>query len=171
MPAFSENKQLQVVVHTPAGSNHPQAYDAQKKEFKPAMQAGLAEQINFLPAPGNLGFIPSTKFKSNDNTEKPLAVMVLAESAPTGTVQEVVPIGTLILDTTGELTSVIIAVPARPSAQIIHATSLESFTKDYPAAKAIIQQWFLHYQPEKQTRLSGWKDEKYTEKFIQQWLL
>jgi inorganic pyrophosphatase len=172
LPTFSENQQLQAVILTPAGSTHPQEYDAQKKAFKPAMEAGLAKQFQFLPLPGNLGFIPSTAHRQGDMPEgKPLQILVLAESVPTGTVQEVIPISTLILDIDGDLQAFVIAVPARPSEQVVAATDWASFQQQYPAAKAILQQWFLHFQPEKQIRLSGWKDEKYTDTFIRTWLL
>ena len=171
LPTFSENQQLQAVILTPAGSTHPQEYDARQKTFKPAMEAGLAREFRFLPLPGNLGFIPSTARPQGDAPEgKPLQILVLAESVPTGTVQEVIPISTLLLDIAGELEAFVIAVPARPSEQVIAATDWASFQQQYPAAKAILQHWFLHYQPGKQIRLSGWKDEKYTDTFIRTWL-
>jgi inorganic pyrophosphatase len=171
LPTFSENQQLQAVILTPAGSTHPQEYDAQQKTFKPAMEAGLSKQFRFLPLPGNLGFIPSTAHPQGDALEgKPLQILVLAESVPTGTVQEVIPISTLLLDMEGELQAFVIAVPARPSEQVIAATDWASFQQQYPAAKIILQHWFLHFQPEKKIRLSGWKDEKYTDTFIRTWI-
>lgn len=170
LPAFSENKQLQAVILTPAGSNSPQAYDAAKKEFRPATDAGLTAQIKFLPVPGNWGFIPSTKYRNEKQEDKLLDILVLSENVPTGTIQEVIPISTLLLDVEGELTPIIIAVPARPSEQVIAATDYEAFSKEYSVAKEILQQWFLHYQPEKTVRLVSWKNEKYTDQFIRKWL-
>jgi inorganic pyrophosphatase len=171
LPAFSENQQLQAVILTPAGSTHPQEYDAQKKEFKPDMEAGLARQFRFLPLPGNLGFIPSTAYRQGEAAEgQPLQILVLAESVPPGTVQEVIPISTLVLDINGELAPFVIAVPSRPSEQVITATDWASFQQQYPAAKDILEKWFLHAQPEKRVRLSAWKDEKYTDAFIRKWL-
>jgi inorganic pyrophosphatase len=170
LPAFSENKQLQAVILTPAGSNSPQAYDAVKKEFRPATDAGLPAQIRFLPLPGNWGFIPSTKYRNEAQEDKLLDVLVLSESVSTGTIQEVVPISTLLLNVEGQIMPIIIAVPARPSEQVIAATYFEAFSEEYPAAKEILQQWFLHYQPEKKVRLAGWKNEKFTDQFIRQWL-
>jgi len=172
LPAFSKQKQLQMVVLTPAGSNHPQVYNTKQKEFVPVREAGLPKQIKFLPYPGNYGFIPSTLFKSNDAPEgKPLEVLLLAESVATGSVQEVIPIGTLLLEIAGAVNNIILAVPARPSEQVVPATDFESFTKDYPAAKQIIQQWFMHHQANQQIVFKGWKDEKYTEQLIRRWML
>jgi inorganic pyrophosphatase len=172
LPAFSEQKQLQVVVLTPAGSNHPQKYDSQKKTFVSAQDAGMPEQVKFLPYPGNFGFIPSTLFKTDNAADsEPLRALVLAESMPTGTVAEVIPIGTLLLETAGEATFVVVTVPARPSEQVVAATDFATFSQSYPAAKDIIQKWFIHENPNRPTRLMGWKDEKYTEKLIRRWLL
>lgn len=172
LPAFSENKQVQAVILSPAGSIHLQEYDAQEKTFKPAMEAGLAKRIDFLPLPGNLGFIPSTAYRAGDEAEaRPLQVLVLAESVPTGTVQEIIPISTLLLDIAGELQPFVIAVPARPSEQALRATDWASFQQQYPAAREILQKWFLHSEPKKNIRLSAWKDEAFTDRLIRKWLL
>jgi inorganic pyrophosphatase len=169
LPAFSENQQLQAVIATPAGSTRRQEYDGQTKAFKPALAGGLAQRFRFLPLPGNLGFIPSTAYRMGGAPEgRPLSILVLAERVPAGTVQEVIPIGTLMLAINGELEAFVIAVPSRPSEQVISATDWASFQQQYPAAKDILQKWFLHAQPDKQVRLSAWKDEKYTEAFIRQ---
>jgi inorganic pyrophosphatase len=170
LPAFSKNKQLQAVILTPAGSNSPHTYDAVKKEFKPAIDAGLTAKIKFLPMPGNWGFIPSTKYHNAAQEDKLLNVLVLSESVPTGTIQELTPISTLLLNIEDELTPIIIAIPARPSEQVVAATDYEDFANEHSAVKEILQKWFLNYQPEKKVRLVGWKDEKYTEDFIRKWL-
>lgn len=165
LPTFSDNKQLQMVVVTPAGSNLIQEYDEQKKEFILARQIGLVQKINFLPLPGNLGFIPSTQLGSGE-TANPLDILVITESQPAGTVQEVIPIATILLDIAGELKYMIIAVPARPSARFIEATDLASLTQNYPAARQILHQWFLNLLPKQQVRIAGWKDEQFTETLI-----
>jgi len=128
-------------VVTPAGSNQVQEYNAQQKEFKPALHAGLPQRINFLPLPGNLGFIPSTRARSGDD-EKALEVLVLAESTPAGTVQEVIPIATILLDMAGEIKYMVVAVPARPSLRYLDATDLTSFTRDFPATRQMVHAWF-----------------------------
>ncbi|GEO06421.1 hypothetical protein AAE02nite_40850 [Adhaeribacter aerolatus] len=171
LPTFSEQKQLQVVILTPAGSNHPQAYDAQKKTFVNMQDAGLPASIKFLPAPANLGFIPSTALKNAETAESyPLQALVLAESVATGTVVEVIPIGTLTLQIADETNYVIVTIPAKPSEQVVAAATLAELKTKYPAAKEIIQQWFLHHNPNQKARLGGWHDEKYTEDLIRRWL-
>jgi len=171
LPTFSNNKQLQAVVVTPAGSNQVQQYDALQKEFKPALHAGLPQKIAFLPLPGNLGFIPSTRAVNSNELGSGLEILVLAESTPAGTVQEVIPIATILLDMAGEMHHLVVAIPARPSERILDVTDLVSFTREYPTARQMVHQWFLHYLPNKQVRIAGWKDEKYTETLIRRQML
>ncbi|WP_190277464.1 inorganic diphosphatase [Adhaeribacter rhizoryzae] len=171
LPTFSAHKQLQVVILTPAGSNHPQEYDSKTKTFVSTQEAGLPAKINFLPLPGNLGFIPSTAIKHSGNNEnEPLAALVLAESVPSGTVMEVIPLGTLALNIAGEARYIIIATPSRPTDQILAATDFNEFVTKYPAAKEIIQKWFLYHNPNQKTRLLGWKNDNETEDLIRRWL-
>jgi len=172
LPAFSERKQLQVVVLTSAGSNHPQVYDPKKKTFAPAQAAGFPAQVSFLPFPGNFGFIPSTAYKATDATEgQPLNALIIAERQETGTVQEVIPIATILLEVADETTPIVIAVPARPSAQIIGATDFADFTQNYPVAKEILQKWFSYFKPHQKVQFIQWKDEKETEQLIRRWLI
>ncbi|MDB5264287.1 MAG: hypothetical protein JWQ14_3570 [Adhaeribacter sp.] len=131
----------------------------------------MPERVDFLPYPGNFGFIPSTLFNSSETDEgQPLSALVLAESVPTGTVTEVIPIGTIELEVADEVRYVVVAVPARPSEQVIAATDWAAFKQNYPAAKEIIQKWFIHHNPHRVTRLVGWQDDRYTDKLIRRWL-
>jgi inorganic pyrophosphatase len=170
LPAFSEQKQLQVVVLTPAGSNQPQVYDPEKKIFIPALVAGQAAKINFLPFPGNFGFIPSTVYASGLSEPKPLEALVLAESQNPGTVQEVIPIATALLEVAGEEIPVILAVPARPSERIIAATDYADFSQNYPAAKNILQKWLAYAKPHQKVRFLQWNNETETDALIRRWL-
>ncbi|TGE22908.1 inorganic diphosphatase [Hymenobacter metallicola] len=159
LPTFSpERKLLQVVVEIPAGSNHAQRYDPAKKDFLPVRRAGLDHIVEFLPCPGNQGFIPGTLLPS---TNAPLQAIVLAETQAEGTVIEVLPIGVLTLDDNGVLEQVIVAVPARPSQQILPGiASWKSLTKQFPGAQQAVGQWFQHQGRIGEVRLVGWKDEK-----------
>jgi inorganic pyrophosphatase len=75
-----------------------------------------------------------------------------------------------LLDVAGEVSYVVITIPAKPSEQVIAATDFASLTQHYPAVKEIIQQWFIHHNPNQRTRVMGWKDEKYTNQLISRWL-
>src|SRR6478735_1175187 len=88
LPAFSEKKQLQVVI-----------------------EAGQEKIVRFLPYPFNTGFIPSTRTPEH----KPVHVLLLSESLETGTITETIPLGVLLLERAGELEYQIVTVPAKPS--------------------------------------------------------
>ncbi|WP_194350009.1 inorganic diphosphatase [Pontibacter beigongshangensis] len=167
LPTYTPNKQLQAVVETPAGSSHKLLFDRATKAFVNEKEAGKDRVIRFLPYPGNYGFIPSTEVGGKS---APLQVLVIAESAAPGTVLEIIPVGVLQLDISGELHPQIIAIPARPSEQLITAHDFASFSKRYPAIKTILEQWFLHHNPAAPARLGGWRDEKFANQMIQRWM-
>ncbi|WP_066833689.1 inorganic diphosphatase [Rufibacter ruber] len=171
LPALTQTKHWQAVIETPAGSSHPLVYAAEQKEFVPQTEAGQPRQLEFLPYPANHGFIPSTLVDSaQGRPAAPLPVLVISEKLEPGTVLEILPVGVMILDRDGELHHLIIAVPARPSEQTISPNSYSDFSARYPAVKSILQQWYLNENPRRPTRLSGWKDEQFAERLIQQWV-
>ena len=168
IPTYSVTRQLQAVIEVPAGTNHKIRYQRSTKEFVNDKEAGKDRIIRFLPYPGNYGFIPSTE---TDHAGSGLGILVIAESVPTGTVTEVIPAAALLLEHgTGDLEVVVVAVPARPSEQLISATDYKSLNSKYPVVKEIIQSWFANYNPTAQTKVVGWKDEKFAEKEIQRWM-
>ncbi|MBX0334562.1 inorganic diphosphatase [Pontibacter sp. HSC-14F20] len=167
LPTYNAKKQLQAVIEVPAGSAIKHHYNQQTKTFEAEQQAGQDRIISFLPYPANFGFIPSTETNAQ---KKPLEVVVLAGGVATGTVMEVIPVGVLQLETAGELDHKIIAVPARPSERSINAADYNSFTADYPAAKAILQQWFVHHNPTSKSKFVGWRNEQFAEQEIQRWM-
>jgi inorganic pyrophosphatase len=165
LPTFSaERKLLQVVVETPAGTNHAKRYDPASGEFQPARRAGLDHVVEFLPCPGNSGFVPGTRMGAEFT---PLTALVLAEAQPSGTVMEVLPIGLLILDDNGTLLPVVLAVPARPSQQVLpEVTSWQDLTTRYPGAREVLRQWFQHQGRPGEVRIVSWKDEKAAEQQV-----
>jgi len=170
LPTFSaERRLLQVVVEIPAGTNHEQVYDAQSRQFRRIQRAGQDRQVEFLPYPGNFGFVPGTRTAPTPGAPggRPLGVLILAESQPQGTVVEVLPVGMLLLDNVGQLESVVLAIPARPSQQILpEITTWAGFTQHYPAAKEILRLWFQHRGGPGEVRVVGWKDEKFAQQQI-----
>ncbi|MCC9137919.1 inorganic diphosphatase [Pontibacter silvestris] len=167
LPTYTINKQLQAVIEVPAGNNHKLQYNLETREFENKKVAGQDYVARYLPYPGNLGFIPSTEVSSNG---RGLEVLVISERVEPGTVMEITPIAVLQLETTAELKSVIIAVPARPSEQTFMATDYESFSKEYPAAKDILKAWFVHYNANAQTKFVAWRDEAFAKQEIQRWM-
>lgn len=158
LPTFSaERHLLQAVIEVPAGTNLAYHYDPATHKFAPQQRAGKDLRVEFLPYPGNYGFVPGTNTAAN----QPLAVLVLAESQPTGTILEVTPIGLLLLDRGGQLERVVLAVPVRPSQRILpQALTWDAFTQRYPAAQQILRLWFQHGAAPGTVRIMGWKDEQ-----------
>ena len=165
LPTFSaERKLLQVVVEMPAGTNQAKRYDPVSGEFQAGRRAGLDHVVEFLPCPGNSGFIPGTSITPS---AAPLGALVLAETQPIGTVMEVLPIGLLTLDDNGTLQPIVLAVPARPSQQILpEVASWQDLTSRYPGAKEVLRQWFQHQGRPGEVRIVGWKDEKAAEQQV-----
>lgn len=168
LSTYSNSRQLQAVIETPAGTSYKVRYNRETKEFVNEKEAGLDRVIRFLPYPGNYGFIPSTETEEDG---RGLGIFVIAESVATGTVMDVIPVATLLLQhVNGDLEAIVVAVPARPSEQLISATDYRSLSQQYPAVKEIIQKWFAHHHPTAQTKVVGWKDEQFAEKEIQRWM-
>lgn len=164
-PTFSaERKLLQVVVETPAGTNHIQHLDVASGEFRPVRRAGLDQVVEFLPSPGNGGFIPGTHSTS---PETPVSALVLAETQPAGTIVEVLPLSLVTLDDNGTLRSVVLAVPARPSQQILPETvTWQALVEKYPGVREGLRQWFQHQGRAGEVRVVSWKDEKAAEQYV-----
>lgn len=167
LPTYNGKKQLQAVIEVPAGSATKLHYNRQTKAFEAEQHAGQDRVINFLPYPANFGFIPSTETNAQ---KKPLEVVVLCGSKAAGTVMEVIPVGVLQLETDGELDHKIVAVPARPSERTVNASDFNGFTADYPAVKAILQQWFVFHNPTAKSKFVGWRNEQFAEQEIQRWM-
>ncbi|WP_375435630.1 inorganic diphosphatase [uncultured Hymenobacter sp.] len=167
LPTFSaERKLLQVVVEMPAGTNHARHYDPTSHDFVSVRRAGLDLVVEFLPCPGNQGFIPGTRLGA---AARPLSALVLAETQPASTILEVVPIGMLTLDDNGVLKPIILAVPARPSQQILpDVVTWQALISRYPGAREVIRQWFLHQGRPNEIRIASWKDEKAAEKQVKE---
>ncbi|WP_238388005.1 inorganic diphosphatase [Hymenobacter sediminis] len=174
LPTFSaERKLVQVVVEMPAGSNHEQQYNPGTQQFELPQKPGANELIEFLPVPGNLGFIPGTQTApiSPQAPADPIPALVLAESQPVGTVLEVIPVALLVLDVNSNLEPVVLAVPARPAQRILpDATDWVSLNRHYPGVRQSLSLWFQHRNSAAETRIAGWQDEKAADQYIRRWL-
>lgn len=167
LPTYNGAKQLQAVIEVPAGNNHQLKYDLSTQEFVNDKEAGQDRVIGFLPFPGNYGFIPSTEVSKNG---RGLNIMVLSEREETGTVMEVIPVAVLQLETAGELEPIVVAVPARPSMRTIDAIDYSSFSREYPAVKEILKEWFVNRKTTRHTKFVAWRDDKFADKEIQRWM-
>ena len=164
-------KGFNAIVEVPAGTNR-------KLEIQPDGQYvaelvdGKARVVNFLPYPGNYGFIPSTHMdEARGGDGDALDVIIIAETVPVGSIQEFIPIAVLKMIDEGENDTKIIGVPADPALRVIRATNFEQFMLEYDAAKRIIETWFVHYQGYGTVQVLGWEDEKSALAEIEKWTL
>ncbi len=169
LPTYVE-KGINVVVEIPAGTNHKIEYDKEKKEFVVDQRNGKDRIIDFLPYPGNYGFIPSTYMDPSVGGDgDALDVLVIGETLPTGTVIPVKPIATLMLLDEGEEDTKIIAVPADSNLRVMRAADFQDFSIAYDGAKHIIENWFLYYDGLGTAEFKGWEDGQYAMKEIEKW--
>ena len=161
IPAQASQGTFNAVIEIPAGTNTKFEYSPNLKRFVVDKENGVDRVINFLPYPGNYGFIPSTLSKSETGGDgDALDVLVLSETVATGTVLEIIPIAILKLIDDGEKDYKVSAVPRQESRRIISATTYKSLTDDYPALVEIVTTWFLNYNLNDSSAVEGWGNEK-----------
>lgn len=171
LPAFSEHG-VHAVVEIPAGTNHKYEFDPADQAFELDSLNGSARIIDFLPYPGNYGFIPSTRMdESRGGDGDALDILVLAAHQPRGTVLDVKPIAALLLVDRGELDTKLIAVPLDSSLVTLKADNFQEFSIEYNAAQKMIEDWFLHYKGYGEVRSLGWRDEHFARAEIEKWAL
>ena len=120
--SFSPQGHVHAVVEIPAGTNKKIEYNKTTKKFEVDQRNGKDRIIQFLPYPGNYGFIPSTfsdPTKGGDGD--PLDVIVISEHVASGTLLEVIPLGMLKLIDDNELDYKLIAIPAEEKDRTISA--------------------------------------------------
>lgn len=158
---FTGANNVRMVVEIPAGTNAKIEYDEDTQTFQQDTENGLPRVINFLPYPGNYGFIPGTKMAATQGRNgDALDVLLIAAHLPTGTVVEIQPIAILFLEDNGEADHKIIAIPADESIRTITATNFMDFLVEQDAAKKIIEDWFLNYKGWGKMRMIGWESEE-----------
>ncbi|MEN0005178.1 MAG: inorganic diphosphatase [Bacteroidota bacterium] len=171
IPAFAENG-VNIVVEIPAGTNHKLEYNKETGQFENDIKDGQVRIINFLPYPGNYGFVPSTLMDSERGGDgDALDVLVIGESQPTGTVMQVKPIAMLELLDEGKIDNKLIAIPVDASLQVLPAQDFQALLIEYDAAKRMIESWFLNYKGFGAMELVGWKDEKAALAAIKKWMI
>lgn len=169
LAAFTEEG-MNVVIEIPAGTNRKIEYNMENKQFEVDVVDGKKRIIDFLPYPGNYGFIPSTMMdKERGGDGDALDILVLGESQETGTVMKVKPIAILELLDGGEIDSKIIGVPIDSSLQVMNIDKFEDLLIKYNGAQRIIETWFLNYKGLGEMELVSWKNEAAALAEIRKW--
>ncbi|GMN07846.1 inorganic diphosphatase [Croceitalea sp. MTPC5] len=159
-PTFSPEGKINCIIEIPAGTNKKIEFNRDLEKFQIDTKNGKKRIINFLPYPGNYGFIPSTYSDPKKRGDgDALDVIVLSESLNTGTILEIELIGMIELLDNREYDYKIIAVPREEKLRTIKATSFLELKEDYPGIIDILQIWFLNYDHHDELQIQGWVDE------------
>ncbi|MBL6446201.1 inorganic diphosphatase [Fulvivirga sp. 29W222] len=168
--AISQSGFVNVVVEIPAGTNLKYEFSPKTKQFDVEIIDGNKRRVNFLPYPGNYGFVPSTLMdKSKGGDGDALDILIISESLPQGTIIETIPIAVLQLSDRGETDDKIIAVPADKSLRVIDCTTLNCLQEQSPKALSIIQDWFSSYKGVEKMEFLGWANENEALSEIKKW--
>lgn len=158
------------MVEIPAGTNLKLEYNAESGSIEPDQEDGADRYINFLPYPGNYGFIPGTYMDPDRGGDgDALDVLILGQSMASGTVLEFAPIGLLKMRDAGEVDTKVIGVPLADDQKVMDITSFQDLLIHYDTVRRIIEEWFLHYKGYGVMEVEGWEDEDAALAYIQQW--
>ncbi len=158
---------IKAVIEIPAGTNHKYEYDDESKKYVCEIREGKPRMINFLPYPGNYGFIPGTlmdKEKGGDGDA--LDVLVLSESIPQGQVVGIRPIATLKLIDGVEEDHKIIAVPCDKALNVLKVNSFKELSGP---VREIIKTWFTSYKGPGIIKFQSWESDSATYTEIEKW--
>lgn len=169
-PAITGDGVINAVIEIPAGRNHKIEFNPVSGAFEMDQIDGKDRIIDFLPYPGNYGFIPSTMMGEKDGGDgDALDVLVIAPPQKSGTLMAVRPIGALNLIDDGELDTKIIAIPVDSTLQLMQIDGFDDFLLKYNGAMRIIETWFLNYKGIGRTSLKGWENEHQAMLEIKKW--
>ncbi len=170
LPSFARLGVLNAVIEISAGTNMKRAYDPRIGDIVPVLSDGKPKRIEFLPYPGNYGFIPSTLMDAARGGDgHALDVLVLAEYVPLGTLMEVVPVAVLKLLDAGKRDDKPISIPVDPSLRLLNAHDLPDLQNRYPRVLELIEEWFTHYDAVQPARILGWEDKDAALAAVQAW--
>lgn len=170
LPSFARPGVLNAVIEISAGTNMKHAYDPQAGNIVPVISDGKPRRIEFLPYPGNYGFIPSTFMDpAMGGDGHALDVFVLSEYVPLGTLMQVIPIAVLKLVEAGERDDKVIAMPVDPALRLFEVDSLDDLERRFPRVLELIEEWFTHYDAVQPARALGWEDATAALAAVEKW--
>ena len=160
LPARTQDNYYQMVVEIPAGSSLKSEYNPSAKQIEPDSVEGRIRIIDFLPYPGNYGFIPGTLMNTEMGGDgDPLDVLVIGPPAAKGTVIKILPIAILRMKDQGENDDKIIAIPADPDRRTLQADHFAILSTAYPIVMNILELWFKNYKKPENIEITGWGSE------------
>ena len=156
---------LNAIIEIPAGTNIKYEYNYDSQNFEANIVDGQKRIINYLPYPGNYGFIENTFMDTSLGGDgDALDILVICEALPQGRKINIEPIGILKLMDDGEEDHKIIAIPNN---------NQESFMSDSipKSVKIILKTWFSNYKGFGEMQFVSWGDKKQALNEIKKWQL
>jgi inorganic pyrophosphatase len=136
----SSEDTLRFRIEIPAGTKQKWEFNDETGEMEKDYKDGKERIIQFLPYPGNYGFIPETLAGDGD----PIDLIDLDEAKERGELKEVRIIGALNFEDKKE--EDIKFIGASPNGTFGHIQSIEQLLLEKPAVLEIIKSWFLNYK-------------------------
>jgi len=136
----AEGDTLLFRIEIPAGTKQKWEFNFETCEMEKDYKDGKERIIQFLPYPGNYGFIPETLAGDGD----PIDVIDLDEAGERGELKEVRIIGALDFEDKKEEDIKFIGVS--PNGTFGHIQSIEQLLLEKPAVLEILKSWFLNYK-------------------------
>ena len=137
---LSSEDTLRFRIEIPAGTKQKWEFNDETGEMEKDYKDGKERIIQFLPYPGNYGFIPETLAGDGD----PIDVIDLDESGVRGELKEVRIIGALNFEDKQEEDIKFIGVS--PNGTFGHIQSIGELLLEKPAVLEILKSWFLNYK-------------------------
>ena len=127
-------------VEIPSGHKEKWELNNDSGSLELETRRGQKRIINFLPYPGNYGFIPQTLSGDGD----PLDLIDLDESSPQGTIKKIKIIGAMYFEDKKQDDYKFIGVS--PDGTFKGIQSIEELLLEKPAALEILKLWFMSYK-------------------------
>ena len=137
---LSSEDTLRFKIEIPAGTKQKWEFNDETGEVEKDYKDGKVRIIQFLPYPGNYGFIPETLAGDGD----PIDVIDLDESGVRGELKKVRIIGALNFEDKKEEDIKFIGVS--PNGIFGNIQSIEQLMLEKPAVLEILKSWFLNYK-------------------------
>lgn len=157
---LSSEDTLRFRIEIPAGTKQKWEFNDETGEVKKDYKDGKERIIQFLPYPGNYGFIPETLAGDGD----PIDVIDLDESGVRGELKKVRIIGALNFEDKKEEDIKFIGVS--PNGIFGNIQSIEQLLLEKPAVLEILKSWFLNYKKPGKMVFYGYIDRESSIQFI-----
>jgi inorganic pyrophosphatase len=151
------------VVEIPAGTNKKFEFNYDSKKFECEIINGKERKVDFLPYPGNYGFIINTYMNPDLGGDgDALDVLIIEESITQGREVKIKPLAVLKLLDDGEEDHKIIAISSKNTSN--------RFINGMPkSARQIIKTWFCNYKGDSIVKFLEWGDREAAISEIEKW--